>query len=188
MFRISLVCIALGASVALAQPISIFKETGKSQRNWANMRIGASSGSVRPEICLEISPIALLSAEACGTGSGFLHKDPAPEIAHFRTKTTLMSWETPIGSLQPRFLAGFAELQVGEDTSGFYFTSTGPTGVETSGPELGLSMRCLTSLAVGIELVTELQFNTALFVHAPKLVRPMSELQPTLSVSVGVGF
>ncbi len=188
MLRPSLVCIALGASVALAQPVSIFKEVGKSQRNWANMRIGASSGSVRPEICLEISPIALISAEACGTGSGFLHKDPAPEIAHFRAKATLMSWETPIGYLQPRFLAGFAELQVGEDTSGFYFTSTGPTGVETSGPELGLSLRCLTSLAVGIELVTELQFNTALFVHAPKLVRPMSELQPTLSVSVGVGF
>lgn len=188
MLRTSLVCLALGATVSLAQPLSLFKEVGKSPRQWANLRIGASSGSVRPELCLEVSPIALLSAEACGTGSGFLHKDPAPEIAHFRAKATLMSWETPIGALQPRLLAGFAELQVGEDSPGFYFTSTGPTGVETSGPELGLSLRCLTSIAVGIELVTELQANTALFVHAPRLVRPMSALQPTLSVSVGLGF
>lgn len=188
MLRPALVLLLVSASLATAQPVSVFKEQGHAPRHYGNLRIGASSSSARPELCLELSPIALLSVEGCGTGSGFLHHDPAPEIAHFRTKATLMSWETPIGYLQPRVAAGFAELQVGEDTAGFFFADAGPTGVETSGPEVGLSLRCLTPVVAGIELISELNFNTAVFVHAPELVRPMSVVQPSFSVSVGFGF
>lgn len=188
MVRIPLLLAVLGASLAAAQPVSVFKEQGHAPRHYGNLRIGAASSSARPELCLELSPLALLSVEACGTGSGFLHRDPAPEIAHFRAKATLMSWETPIGYLQPRVAAGFAELQVGEDTAGFYFANAGPTGMETSGPELGLSLRCLTPVVAGFELVSELNFNAAVFAHAPELLRPQAVVQPSFSMSIGFGF
>ena len=188
MLRSSLLLLSFTSALAGAQPTSLFKEQGRAPRHYGNLRIGAASSSARPELCLELSPIELLSVVACGTGSGFLHKDPAPEIAHFRANVKLMSWETPVGFLQPRVGLGFAELQVGEDSPGFYFASTGPTGVETAGPEVNLSLRCLTPLVVGLELVSELNFNAALFVHAPQLVRAHSVLQPSFSVSVGLGF
>jgi hypothetical protein len=41
-------------------------------RDYVNLRAGVSTGSRRLEMCLEISPLAPLSVEACGTGSEFL--------------------------------------------------------------------------------------------------------------------
>jgi len=189
MVRVPLLVVVLGGTLAAAQPVSIFKEQGHAPRNFVNLRLGAASSSPNhPAICLEVSPIELLSVEACGTGSGFLHRDLDPEIAHFRANVKLMSWQTVIGYLQPRVGLGFAELQVGEDTPGFDFASTGPTGAATSGPEVGLSMRCLTPLVVGIELVTELNLSAAVFAHAPQLIRPQAVVQPTFSISLGFGF
>jgi hypothetical protein len=189
MSRPALLLALLASTLCSAQPTSLFKELGKTApRNFGNLRIGATSGGARPQLCLELAPLDLLSAEACGTGSGFLHHDPAPEIAHFRVNLKLTTWETPVGFLQPRAALGFAELQVGEDGAGFDFAGTGPSGVETAGPEVGLSLRCLTPVVAGFELVSELSFSTAIFAHAPRLLRPQAVLQPTLSVSIGVGF
>lgn len=188
MLRPALLAAVLGSTLSAAQPVSLFKESGTAPRHYGNFRIGAGSASARAELCLEVSPIELLSAEACGTGSGFLHRDPAPEIAHFRAKLKLMSWETKVGFLQPRLAVGFAELQVGEDGAGFDFAGTGATGLETAGPEVGLALRCLTPVVAGFELVSELNFSTAIFAHAPRLLRPMAVVQPTLSVSIGFGF
>jgi hypothetical protein len=139
-------------------------------------------------LCLELSPLEVLSVEGCGTGSGFLHQDPDPEIAHFRSWLRLTSWETGLGWLQPRLGAGFAELQVGEDSSGFHFSGVGPTGVETSGPEVSASLRLLLPVTASVELVGELGLNLAYFHFAPRLVRPQSPLQPGAHLSVGVGF
>ncbi|MFY0576584.1 hypothetical protein ACN28S_21605 [Cystobacter fuscus] len=36
----------------------------------------------------------MLSIEGCGTGAGFLHHNPEPEIAHFRSWLKLASWKT----------------------------------------------------------------------------------------------
>lgn len=184
----TLLVVLCAASAALAQPASVFKEGKPAPRNWANFRVGASSNNSRAELCLEVAPLELVSLEACGTGSGFLHHDPAPEIAHFRSRVKLTSWDTPVGSLQPRVGLGFAELQVGEDDGGFQFFGVGPRGVETAGPELGLGLRALTPIAAGFELVSEFTFSTAYFPHAPRLVRPQGVWQPTLSLSVGIGF
>jgi hypothetical protein len=56
----------------------------------------------RATLCLELSPHELLSVEACGNGSGFLHREPEPEVAHFRTHFRLTSWKTPLGCRWPR--------------------------------------------------------------------------------------
>jgi hypothetical protein len=172
-----------------ADPVSTaVTEHDAPVRNWFNLRAGATSDSAHPEVCLEVSPIERLAIEGCGTGSGFLHHAPDPEIAHFRGKWRLASWKTELGWVEPRVSAGFAELQVGEDAPGFFFNGTGPTGVETSGPEAGASVRALYPLPKGFELVGELGLSVGYFEHAPVLVRPMSRVQPSLSFTLGVGF
>src|SRR5688572_20839534 len=57
--------------------------------NRVNLRVGASSAAERAEICFEAAPLPWLAVEGCGTGAGFLHQDPDPEMAHFRVKARL---------------------------------------------------------------------------------------------------
>lgn len=157
-------------------------------RNYVNLRIGGSTQAARPELCLEVTPHALFAVEACGTGSGFLHHDPVPQISHFRGKLNVRGWQTSFGRLVASVNAGFAELQVGEDGEGFHFSGVGPSGVETAGPELGLSIKALMPVGAGLELVGELGMSASYFGYAPLLVRPQSRLQPAISLTFGFGF
>ncbi|WNZ63622.1 hypothetical protein QEG98_07860 [Myxococcus sp. MxC21-1] len=80
--------------------------------------------------------MAFLSVESCGTGSGFLHGDPEPEVAHFRAKLRLASFDVERwGTFQPFLAGGFAEAQVGRDDPGFQFKGTDRRRVATAGPE-----------------------------------------------------
>ncbi|QRO02996.1 hypothetical protein JRI60_47920 [Archangium violaceum] len=179
----------MGGPVWAAEPIDVSDKTQETApRNYGNVRIGASTSSRRPSLCLELSPLEMLSFEGCGTGSGFLHHDPEPEIAHFRSWLKLTSWKTAIGWLQPRLGLGFAELQVGEDGSGFQFSGVGATGVETAGPEVGASLRLLFPTASGVEFVSEIGVSGAYFHYAPRLTVPQFRFQPSASLSLGVGF
>jgi hypothetical protein len=188
--RLSFAVVLLGARLARAEEAAATIESARdvAPRNYGNLRIGASTSSQRPTLCLELSPLERLSVEACGNGSGFLHHEAVPELAHFRAHFTLTSWKTPLGWLQPRLSAGFAELQVGADGSGFHFEGTGPTGVETAGPEVGASLRALFPVSTGFELVGQLGLGAAYFHHAPRLLRPQTAFQPTASFTLGVGF
>jgi hypothetical protein len=160
----------------------------KAERNYGNLRVGASSASRRPELCAEVSPLARLGLEACGTGSGFLHRDPEPELAHFRAKLRLASFHSPLGFFEPAVALGFAELQVGEDGPGFHFGGTGPYGVETAGAELGASLRLIRAVGAGFDLLGELNLSAAYLPHAPKLLRPGAALAPSISFTFGAGF
>ncbi len=177
-----------GAARAEEVPgVSTRAEEG-APRNYGNLRIGASSSSRHPALCLELAPLEVLSVEGCGTGSGFLHHDEEPEVAHFRSWVKLTSWETRWGWLQPRVGVGFAELQVGADSGGFDFGGVGPRGVATAGPEVGASLRLLFPLMGGVELVGEVGLSAAWFQHAPRLVVPQASFQPSASFSLGFGF
>lgn len=132
--------------------------------------------------------MARVGIEACGTGSGFLHHDAEPEIAHFRANWRVVSLRSALGWVEPSLSFGFAELQIGEDNAGFDFSSGGATGVETAGPEAGASLRSLTPIYGGFELITEVRVGLAYFPHAPELVRPQATTQPTGSFTLGFGF
>lgn len=181
--------IAFGLLALAAEPVTTAATTdAQSSRNYVNFTVGAASNATRPVLCLEASPIDLLALEMCGTGSGFLHNDPAPQIAHFRSKWKLTEWHTPIGYVQPRFGFGFAELQIGEDAPGFQFFGTDSTGMATAGVEAGASVRALFPLYGGFELIGELSLSGAYLPFAPQLVRPQSSFQPTAAFTLGVGF
>jgi hypothetical protein len=187
--------LALFPSLAAAQEVAgearAKAEVPFTSRNFGNLRVGGSTanGNGRPELCLELSPVSFLSVEGCGTGSGFLHGDPEPEVAHFRAKLRLLSMEVrDWGTLQPFFAAGLAEAQVGEDDVGLQLGGTDARRVSTAGPEVGLGLRFLRPLASGFELVGDFNLGMAWLPHAPELVKPGDTWLPSASLSFGVGF
>jgi hypothetical protein len=180
------------AAPAVAEEGRVLDESQAPPRTWVGLRGGFGSApidgvGVRPTVCLEVNPLEMLGVEACGTGAGVLF-EPGPEIAHFRSRLRLHSWQTDVGFLQPQLLLGFAELQVGDDTAGFHFFGPGPTGVETAGPEVGAALKWVSSLGAGFELLADASLSVAWFAHAPRLVVPMDPLQPSLLLNIGVGW
>ena len=111
----------------------------------------------------------------------WLYFDPEPEVAHFRTKLRLRSFEREgWGTLQLVLAAGLAEAQVGEDDLGLQFTGTDARRVSTAGPELGVGLRFLRPLASGFELVGDFNLGMAWLPHAPELVKPGDSWLPFL--------
>lgn len=181
---LSILALALAAEPAATTTA----EKTRESRNYVNFTVGAANNATRPTLCIEGSPVDLLAVEMCGTGSGFLHNDPAPDVAHFRSKWKLTEWQTPIGYVQPRFAFGFAELQIGPDVQGFQFFGTETNGMATAGLEAGASLRALFPVYGGFELIGELSFSGAYMPFAPQLARPQSVFQPTAAFTLGVGF
>lgn len=175
---------------APGQSVTIVDDAPEAPRNFANFRAGAGSASEngRAYLCAEVAPFSFLAFEGCGTGSGFLHRDDAPETAHFRSKLRVGSFEFREGFLQPHVSLGFAELQIAEDSPGFDFAGTGPDGVETAGPEAGIGMRLLYPLGRGLEIVGDAIVSYAWMPHAPDLLVPQDEHQLTASFTLGLGF
>jgi hypothetical protein len=163
---------------------------GTDGRNYGNLRIGGSTGNGngRPELCAEVSPLAMVAVEACGTGAGILHHDLAPEMAHFRGHLRIWTFRTEQAVFEPRLGAGFAEMQVGADDAGFKFGSSGPRRIETAGPEAAASLRVLVPVGQGVELVGNLNVGAAYLHYAPQLVIPQERLQPFAGAGIGVGF
>jgi hypothetical protein len=184
----------LCARFAQAQPAQLDRATSREglvehTRNWANLRMGGSTSAENgmPELCLEVSPVALVSAEACGTGSGVLHDRPGRELAHFRLELSPLAVVLGPGVFAPQVGAGIAELQLGPDRPGFRFDRD-EERVETAGPELTLSPRYLAPAGAGIELVVELTAGVAWLPNAPALSDSERPLQPFALATIGAGF
>jgi hypothetical protein len=189
-----LAAMLLCAQYSLAQPSEPDRGAGgesrvEAARNWANLRIGGSTSAENdmPELCLEASPLAFLSVEACGTGSGVLHDRPGRELAHFRLELAPIALPLGPGVFAPQIGAGIAELQLGPDRPGFRFDQD-EARVETAGPELSLSPRYLAPAGAGIELVVELTAGVAWLPNAPALSDSERPVQPFALATIGAGF
>jgi hypothetical protein len=181
------------ALVVLLVPVSALADPAGSTevpRDYVNFRVGGGANTFgeRTEMCLEIAPLRGLSIEGCGNGSGFLHGENAPEIAHFRAKATILSERTSWGWLEPQLGAGFAELQIGEDAGGFQFLGTDETRQSTSGLEGTVALRALIPLSRQFEVIAVIGVSLAYLPYAPQLVTPLDAWQPSMSLSAGVGF
>lgn len=188
---LALSCVPLSAYDAAAEeepaPQRLSEEV-PPPRTFLDLRLGATSTETWTQVCAAGYPLEMLALEACGNGSGFLHQEPAPEIAHFRGKVRLLQQRLGPVYLEPWLGLGFAELQVGADAPGFDFFGTGPTDVETAGAEAGGALRAVLPLGAGFEVIGNVDLSLAYFPRAPDLVRPMSPWQPTLSADVGIGW
>lgn len=185
--------LAVGASLlalpAVADELFIEKPVSASPpTNYVNLRLGGTTSSFRVELCGELAPHWRISVEGCGSGREFLHNEPNPEIAHFRAKFTFTRLQTTLGWLEPRAALGFAEYQLGLDDGGFDFLSVNRTRTSTSGPEAGAALRWLLPVIGGFELLVEMNVSLAFFAFAPQLETPQAVVQPSASLSAGVGF
>lgn len=178
------------ASIAKAsdEGVTNKKTSDKPPRTYVSLAVGASTGSRGAIICAEVAPLSFLSISGCGNGSGFLHHDAAPDISHWRLNFTPTSFKAKFVWLEPRIQAGFAEVQVGEDTPGFTFSGTNETRTSTSGAELGASLRGRMPLRSGFEMTGELGASVGYFPYGPVLVRPQSAWIPSVAFTLGIGF
>jgi hypothetical protein len=173
---------------ALAESLGLHREEPVEPRTYVHLRGGPSNLPVRPEVCGEIAPLRWLSLEACGTGAGLWHSDGG-ELVHFRAGVKVAGAPVGGGWAAARATAGFSELQLtGDDDAGFYFTGTGPRGIETAGPEAGAGVRWLRGIGGGFEFIADLHGSLSWLPHAPRLVQPRSAWQPAASLTFGVGF
>jgi hypothetical protein len=179
------------AGVAHAQPpplpTGLEPKKDVEPRNWTNFRVGASSDTETMQMCLEIAPVRFLAIEGCGNGSGFLHSEPEPEIAHFRAKAAIVSVHAGDFWIAPLVGFGIAELQIDEDTGGFTFNGT-DRGVSTAGAEAMAGLRAVAPGSSGWEFVAELSFTMAYLPYAPDLIDPHDVWQPSASFTIGVGY
>ena len=138
---------------------------------------------------MQVSATQSLSVETCGTGAGFLHQDPAPEMAHFRLKWAIERWDILDGVVEVQAGLGFSELQLGKDEPGFTFGSpSSQRAVETAGPEASMSVQWMYPLDLGLELIGDATFGAAWLEHAPELIEAREKLSPFGEISAGVGW
>lgn len=164
---------------------------GTPTPNRVNIRAGGATTDTvgRPTICVDVRIVAGLGVETCGTGQGVLHDEDGGEMAHFRGTWTLVERVTPRGTGKLRAGAGFAELQVGLDHPGFHFGSPDRTDRgSVAGPEAVVQGQWLVPLGAGLEAIASLTAGVAAFAKADELVVPKQNVQPFVSLELGVGW
>lgn len=187
------VLLIVAFSKAHAEPFRVERvDADGPSMTYVSLRGGMSSllsNGARPQVCLDVAPVRFFSLEVCGNGSTLLHQDAQPAVMHLRGKIPFRNFRQRLGWVQLLATAGIAELQVGADQPGLFFSSTGPDGVETAGPEAGVAARWqVPLLGSGLEALMEANFSLAYLSQAPNLTVPQGVVLPSLELTVGVGF
>lgn len=185
--------VLVAAVRAFAQPADdggTSTSTPRPIENHINLRLGgASSDSTgRPTICLDVSVVRGFGVESCGTGQGVIHDEPGAELAHFRGTYSLLARAFSKGTARLRGGLGWAELQVGVDHPGFRFGTPDRERGSVAGPEASVQAQWLAPLSSGVEAIASLTAGTAVFANADRLVVPKSNVQPFVSLELGLGW
>jgi hypothetical protein len=164
-------------------------ERAATARTYVDVRGGVSTTNEAgmPEVCFEGSPLKFLTLESCGTGAGLWRDDQGRQMMHIRAELQPFRFVLGGVALDPQLGLGFAEMQIGEDEPGFRFDSANGK-MDTSGPELTLSLNAKVPMQLNLELVAELTSGLAYFPNAGELASPQEQLQPFTSLSIGLGF
>lgn len=164
-------------------------DRAETARTYIQLRGGAATSNEAgmPEVCMEGSPLKWLTLETCGTGAGIWRDDGGRQMMHLRLE--LQPYRFVVGgvALDPQIGVGFSEMQIGADEPGFRFDSANGK-MDTSGPEMSLSLQAKVPLQLDLEFVGELTTGMAYFANADELAAPQNELQPFAGVSLGLGF
>lgn len=122
--------LAFGAAPALTQTAPagerVRAEPDERPRTFVDLRLGATSTETWTQVCAAGYPLEMLAIEACGNGSGFLHNESAPEIAHFRGKARLLQQALGPVYVEPWVGFGFADPTSAWPTSRTRLPSSGP--------------------------------------------------------------
>ncbi len=158
-----------------------------------DLRLGADSmgvgqPQVQPYFCGEVSPMAVLSIEACGNGSGILHRVDGPDVVHFRMRTRVLGHRRGMVDTAALLGVGFTEVQRSLDKPGFRFGSASEGQVEASGPEVSIGVKARYWLGGRSYLTGDLTAGSGYVVGAPMVMGWSSPVVPFASVTVGMGL
>lgn len=155
------------------------------------LRVGVDRiGPDHPYVCGELAPLAWLSVEGCGTGSGFLHQGDSPDMAHFRARARVLTLGEGRARADLLVGAGFAEVQRTVDRPGFRFgKARDAEQVEGAGPEASLSVKGRYWLDGGGKTyaTADLNAGVAVIPSAPT-VMGVEPVIPFAALTVGLGF
>jgi hypothetical protein len=156
------------------------------------LRVGVDRVDAQhPFLCAEGAPLAWLSFEACGTGSGLLHHDDDPDFAHFRGRARPWTASHGRGSVDWLVGAGFGEVQRTADAPGFRFGRPQVADpVEAAGPEASTALKGRYWVDPGARtyLTADLTVGVAAIVGAPEVLGRGGTAVPFTSLTVGLGF
>jgi len=157
-----------------------------------DMRVGVDRiDTQHPFICGEVTALAWLSVEGCGTGSGFLHHGTEPEMAHFRTRGRVWGMDHKRSEIDALIGVGFAEIQVDEDAHGFKFGQAKEENqVEAAGAEISGSAKGRFWVDKGGRTYVsgDLNVGMAYIPAAPVVTGGDTKVLPFAAVTVGFGF
>jgi hypothetical protein len=157
-----------------------------------DLRIGVlrTDPSSHPYVCLEGAPLAWLSVEGCGTGSGFLHHGDEPDLAHFRVRGRVLQRQS--GRFDGSVLAGlgFAEAQRGVDPAGFDFGAAEDRadGASGAGPEASVSLSGRYWAFPAAYVIVDANAGAAVIPAAPTVTGQSGPVVPFAVLSAGLGF
>lgn len=183
------------AAAALGQePAEVVRQTTFVRRPIAgrpvfDLRVGAQAADLpTPFLCAEVTPVAWLGVEGCGTGAGILHQSDGFDLAHFRARVRALHREVKRSDLDLLVGAGFAEIQRGQDEAGFRFGQQEAGAVEAAGAEASLSAKGRFYTTPGTYLVADVNVGAAIIPGAPEVMGGGSPLVPFAGATVGLGF
>lgn len=156
-----------------------------------DVRLGIlrSDPTPHPYVCLEGSPLAWLSVEGCGTGSGFLYPSDGPDLAHFRARLRVAHLEAGAVDALAAVGAGIVEADRGPDDPGFRFSNARSADeVEGAGPELTAAAQSHLWVHPQAYLVADLTASVAYVAAAPVVLGTPGPVVVSAAFSVGVGF
>jgi len=155
-----------------------------------DFRVGAGTTDLHhPTVCAEVAPVAWLSVEGCGTGSGFLHHGDQPDMAHFRARAASKTWRRGRSEVDARLGLGFAEIQSTADQAGFLFGEARTADpIEAAGPELSASAHGRWWLDQAFYATADLNVGAAHIPAAPDVMGRGGPVVPFASATFGFGF
>lgn len=150
---------------------------------------GATSDDLGlPVVCVDVRLVAGLGVESCGTGAELWQHDDARQMAHLRATWQAHEGGLPGGRGRLRGGLGLAELQIGADTPGLEFGTPAGDRTAVAGPEAVVQGVYVVPLGRGFEGLATATVGAAYFAHARDLAAPQRELQPFVSIELGLGW
>ena len=150
--------------------------------------VGSGDTQVQPYFCGEVAPLSVVSIEACGNGSGILHRTDGPDVAHFRMRTSLMNRQRGKLGTMVMLGLGLTEVQRSLDEPGFRFGQAGEGQVEASGPEASVGVKARYWVSGQSYLIGDLTAGSGYVVGAPTVMGWSSPVVPFASFTVGMGL
>ena len=158
-----------------------------------DLRVGLNTGmtdgqALRPTFCAEAMPVRRLGVEACGNGSGILHAEDGPDMAHFRVRGAPVVFSDGRLGGQLMLGLGFTEVQRAEDRPGFRFGEADEMQVEAAGPEASVGFKGRYWVTDQSHIAMDVVAGTAYIPGAPAVMGWGSPLVPFVSITTGMGF